>query len=106
MKIEFSCKRREMILFSTINKDAVTSPANQQYFIMTFIFSFFFVLFNIGLLLTNFHFDIYVYFPDLETSFDKPLGFDSSDIPLPAYHSSNYLNFLYLMSQNKQTELN
>ena len=95
-----------MILFLTINKDAMTSPVNQQYFIMTFIFSFFFVLFNIGLLLTNFNFDIYVYFPDLETSFDKPLGFDSSDIPLPAYHSSNYLNFLYLMSQNKQTELN
>ena len=55
----------------------------------------------------SFHFAyIYVYFPDLGASFDKPLGFDSSDIPLPAYHSSNYLIFLYLMSQNKKTELN
>lgn len=55
----------------------------------------------------SFHFAyIYVYFPDLGASFDKPLGFDSSDIPLQAYHSSSYLNFLYLMSQNKQTELN
>ena len=38
----------------------------------------------------------------------KKIGyiFDSSDILLPAYHSSNYLNFLYLMSQKKGPELN
>ena len=102
-----------MLLFLAINKDAVTSPANQQYFTLTLVYSliFFFILFNIGLLLTclliSFHFAyIYIfYFPDLGASFYKPLGFDSSDIPLPAYHSSNYLDILYLMWQNKQTEL-
>lgn len=97
-------KRNDFVLDHQQGRHDVTcKPA---IFYHNIYFLIFFVLFNIGLLLTNFHFDIYVYFPDLETSFDKPLGFDSSDIPLPAYHSSNYLNFLYLMSRNKQTELN
>ena len=34
MKIEFSSQRREMLLFLTTNMAAVTSPANQQLFIL------------------------------------------------------------------------
>ena len=33
MKIEFSSQRREVLLFLTTNMAAVTSRANQQYFI-------------------------------------------------------------------------
>ena len=60
-----------------------------------------------GLLLTclviSFHFayNFFCCFPDLGASFYKLLGFDSSDIPLPVYYSSNYLNILYLMWQKK-----